>query len=215
VEQGRALHEFLVTSAKGLDIDLTEQQSQQFLIYLSLLLTWNRTTNLTSITDPFEVLSKHFLDSLTAVKAFNFPLEGIVIDIGSGAGFPGVPLKIVKNDLRLVLVEPSLKKCSFLHSLIGTLKLESVAIYSGGLQQYAADESRLLADAIVVRALRLDGIEEAVALSLKPSGHLLMYQTEKTLDLASSMFRLESQHDFSLPMNHGRRVVAVLAKGIA
>jgi 16S rRNA (guanine527-N7)-methyltransferase len=62
VEQERALHEFLVTSARRLDISLTEQQAQQFLVYLSLLLTWNRTTNLTSITDPFEVISKHFLD---------------------------------------------------------------------------------------------------------------------------------------------------------
>jgi 16S rRNA (guanine527-N7)-methyltransferase len=212
VEQERALHEFLVTSAKGLDINLTEQQAQQFLIYLSLLLTWNRTTNLTSITDPFEVISKHFLDSLTALKAFQFPLAGVVIDVGSGAGFPGVPLKIVKNDLRLVLVEPSLKKCSFLHSLLGTLKLESASVYSGGLQQYAADESRLLADVVAIRALRLDGIADAAALSLKPYGHLLMYQTEKTAELAPSMFRFVSQHDFSLPMNHGRRVVTVLAK---
>ena len=212
MEQERALHEFLVASARALDISLTEQQAEQFLVYLSLLLTWNRTTNLTSITDPFEVVSKHFVDSLTALKAFNFPLAGVVIDVGSGAGFPGIPLKLVKNDLRLLLVEPSLKKCAFLRSVLGTLKLDSVSVYSGGLQQYAADESHLLADVIAVRALRLEEIVEAAALILKPNGHLLLYQTEKTAERPSSVFRLVSHHDFSLPMNHGSRVVTVLTK---
>ena len=212
MEQERALHEFLVASARALDICLTEQQAEQFLVYLSLLLTWNRTTNLTSITDPFEVVSKHFVDSLTALKAFNFPLAGVVIDVGSGAGFPGIPLKLVKNDLRLLLVEPSLKKCAFLRSVLGTLKLDSVSVYSGGLQQYAADESHLLADVIAVRALRLEEIVEAAALILKPNGHLLLYQTEKTAERPSSVFRVVSQHNFSLPMNHGSRVVTVLTK---
>ena len=212
MEQERALHEFLVASARALDISLTEHQAEQFLVYLSLLLTWNRTTNLTSITDPFEVVSKHFVDSLTALKAFKFPLSGAVIDVGSGAGFPGIPLKLVRNDLRLVLVEPSVKKCSFLRSVLGTLKLDMVSVYSGGLQQYAADESHLLADVIAVRALRLEEIVEAAALILKPSGHLLLYQTEKTAQRTSGVFRLVSHHDFSLPMNHGNRVVTVLTK---
>ena len=212
MEQERALHEFLVASARALDISLTEHQAEQFLVYLSLLLTWNRTTNLTSITDPFEVVSKHFVDSLTALKAFNFPLSGAVIDVGSGAGFPGIPLKLVRNDLRLVLVEPSVKKCSFLRSVLGTLKLDSVSVYLGGLQQYAADESHLLADVIAVRALRLEEIVEAAACILKPNGHLLLYRTEKTAEHASGVFRLVSQHDFSLPMNHGSRVVTVLTK---
>ncbi|HKR79530.1 MAG TPA: 16S rRNA (guanine(527)-N(7))-methyltransferase RsmG [Nitrospira sp.] len=212
MEQERALHEFLVASARALDISLTEHQAEQFLVYLSLLLTWNRTTNLTSITDPFEVVSKHFVDSLTALKAFNFPLSSAVIDVGSGAGFPGIPLKLVRNDLRLVLVEPSVKKCSFLRSVLGTLKLDSVSVYLGALQQYAADESHLLADVIAVRALRLEEIIEAAALILKPSGHLLLYQTEKAAERTSSLFRLVAHHDFSLPLNHGSRVVTVLTK---
>ena len=212
MEQERALHEFLVASARALDISLTEHQAEQFLVYLSLLLTWNRTTNLTSITDPFEVVSKHFVDSLTALKAFNFPLSGVVIDVGSGAGFPGIPLRLVRKDLRLVLVEPSVKKCSFLRSVLGTLKLDSVSVYLGGLQQYAADESHLLPDVIAVRALRLEEIVEAAGLILKPNGHLLLYQTEKTAQPTLGVFRLVAHHGFSLPMNHGNRVVTVLKK---
>ena len=212
MEQERALHEFLVASARALDISLTEHQAEQFLVYLSLLLTWNRTTNLTSITDPFEVVSKHFVDSLTALKAFDFPLAGVVIDVGSGAGFPGIPLKLVRNDFRVVLVEPSLKKCSFLRSVLGTLKLDLVSVYSGGLQQYAADDSHLLADVVAVRALRLEEIGEAAALILKPNGHLVQYQTENTAEGASSVFELVSHHDFSLPRKHGSRVVTVMRK---
>ena len=215
MEQERALHEFLVTAVKGLDLSLTEQQVQQFLIYLSLLLTWNRTTNLTSITDPFEVVSKHFVDSLTALKAFSFPSAGVVIDVGSGAGFPGVPLKIVKNDLQLVCVEPSLKKCSFLRLVLGTLKLGLASVYSGDIQKYAAEESHLLADVIAVRALRLADIAEEAAHILKPNGHLVLYQTERSTECGSSLFRVVSRHDFLLPMNHGSRVVTVLTKTLA
>ena len=72
MEHERALREFLVTSTKGLGISLTEQQTGQFLVYLSQLLAWNKTINLTSITDPFEIISKHFVDSLTALSAYKF-----------------------------------------------------------------------------------------------------------------------------------------------
>jgi 16S rRNA (guanine527-N7)-methyltransferase len=212
VEHERALREFLVTSTNGLGINLTDQQSRQFLLHLSHLLTWNRTTNLTSITDPYEIISKHFVDSLTALIAFNFPLQGLVVDVGSGAGFPGIPLKIVRSDLRLVLVEPSQKKSSFLHSVVGALKLEQVSIFSGGLQQYATQEPCPLADVMVVRALRFEEIAEPAALILNPRGHLLLFRTEKADEAVSQAFRVESNHDFSLPLNHGSRVVTVLSK---
>lgn len=212
MEHERALREFLVTSTNGLGINLTDQQTKQFLGYLSQLLTWNRTINLTSITDPYEVISKHFVDSLTGLTAFNFPFQGSVLDVGSGAGFPGIPLKIVRSDLRLVLIEPSQKKCSFLHSNVGALKLEQVSIYSGDLQQYAAHGTGSHADVMVVRALRFEEIAEPAALILKPTGRLLLYRTERVTEGLSKAFRVESHHGFSLPKNQGSRVVTVLAK---
>lgn len=212
MEHERALREFLVTSTKGLGISLTEQQAGQFLVYLSLLLAWNNTINLTSITDPFEIISKHFVDSLTALSAYKFPSHGLVVDVGSGAGFPGIPVKIVQSDLRLLLIEPSQKKCSFLHSIVGALKLEQVSIYPGELKQYAAQEPHALADVIVLRALRFDEIAEPAAFILKPTGHLLLFRTERVDERPSQAFRVESHHDFVLPMNHGRRVLTVLAK---
>jgi 16S rRNA (guanine527-N7)-methyltransferase len=212
VEHERALREFLVTSTKGLGISLTEQQTGQFLIYLSQLLAWNKTINLTSITDPFEIISKHFVDSLTALSAYKFPSHSLVMDVGSGAGFPGIPVKIVQSDLRLLLIEPSQKKCSFLHSIVGALKLEQVSIYPGELRQYATQEPHVLADVIVLRALRFDEIAEPAAFILKPTGHLLLFRTERVDERPSLAFRVESNHDFILPMNHGSRVVTVLAK---
>jgi 16S rRNA (guanine527-N7)-methyltransferase len=210
VEHERALREFLVTSTSGLSISLTEEQIRQFLVYLSQLLAWNQKINLTSITDPYEIISKHFVDSLTALSAFEFPSQGIVIDVGSGAGFPGIPLKLLRRDLRLTLIEPSQKKCSFLHSIVGALRLEQVSIYPGDVRQYAAQESRPLADVIVLRALRFDEVAEPAAIILRPSGHLLLYRTEKADERLSQAFKVESNHDFALPMNHGNRVVTVL-----
>ncbi len=212
MEHERALREFLVTSTSRLGISLTEQQTGQFLAYLSQLLTWNKTINLTSITDPYEVISKHFIDSLTALSAFEFPAQGVVVDVGSGAGFPGIPLKIVRNDFDLILIEPSQKKCSFLHSIVGMLKLEQVSIYAGELTQYAAQKPCPLVDVILLRALRFDEISEPAAHILKPTGHVLLYRTKKANERPSQAFRVESDHKFALPMNHGSRVVTVLAR---
>lgn len=139
----------------------------------------------------------------------------MVVDVGSGAGFPGIPLKIVRSDLRLVLVEPSQKKSSFLHLIVGALKLEQVSIFSGGLQQYAAQESRPFADVMVVRALRFDEIAKPAALILSSGGHLLLFRTKKGDERLSNAFRVVSRHDFSLPLNHGNRVVTVLTKSAA
>ena len=212
MEHERDLREFLVTSTKSIGLSLTDQQIQQFLLYLSQLLTWNRTINLTSITDPCEVISKHFVDSLTGLSAFNFPLYGTVLDVGSGGGFPGLPLKIVRNDLRLILVEPSMKKCSFLRSIIGTLKLNQVTVFTGDLHQYASQEEVPVADAMVIRALRFDEVERAAARTLMPTGHLLLYGTDKEKESSSSAFLVESTHDFSLPLGHGRRVITVFTR---
>ena len=93
MEHERDLREFLVTSTKGLGISLTEQQTEQFLVYLSQLLEWNKTINLTSITDPFEIISKHFVDSLTALIAYKFPSHSLVMDVGSRGWVSWNPLK--------------------------------------------------------------------------------------------------------------------------
>lgn len=216
MERERELREFLVCATSELHLSLTEVQIGQFLLHLSQLLQWNRTTNLTSITDPYEVISKHFVDSLTALVAADFPSQGTVIDVGTGAGFPGIPLKILRSDLQLALLEPVQKKCSFLHSIVGSLKLQNVSIFSGALKQYIAQKEYLLGDLMVVRALRFDEIEEQALMALKPAGKVVLYRTEEIGTSASaSRFKVESEQCFSLPMNYGSRVITIMAKAVS
>jgi 16S rRNA (guanine527-N7)-methyltransferase len=214
VEHERELRKLLIRSTSELNLTLTEAQIEQFMFYLAQLLQWNRTTNLTSITEPSEVISKHFVDSLTAMAAVDFPLGAVVTDVGAGAGFPGLPLKLVRDDLQLVLIEPVQKKCSFLRSLVGSLRLQKVSIFSGTLQQYI-DQEHMLSDLMVTRALRFDDIEEQVCRLLRPTGKAILYRTEKMrIHSQDSRFKVQSEKTFSLPMNHGNRVIAVLDRAV-
>src|SRR5436305_12136190 len=98
---------------------------QQFLRYRQELLDWNTRMNLTAITDPVEVQIKHFLDSLSILSIYDKPHIRL-LDIGSGAGFPGLPLKIVRPDWQVILLEATAKKVTFLQHVIETLQLQNV-----------------------------------------------------------------------------------------
>jgi len=216
VEHEPQLREFLVCAKSELDLNLTEKQIGQFLIYLSQLLQWNRTTNLTSITDPYEIIAKHFVDSLAALTAVGFPSKGTVIDVGTGAGFPGIPLKIVRDDLQLVLIEPVQKKCSFLHSIVGSLKLLDVSIFPGTLQQYVTQKQYRHGDLMVVRAIRFDEIEGQASVALKAKGKVVLYRTEKIgTNYPDGRFKAESEQSFSLPRSHGSRVITIMTRAVS
>ncbi|HEX7094024.1 MAG TPA: 16S rRNA (guanine(527)-N(7))-methyltransferase RsmG, partial [Nitrospiraceae bacterium] len=131
MEHEQELYEFTISSVRELGLTIGDSQLEQFMRYLSHLMKWNKTINLTAIIDPKEIIIKHFVDSLAALVATSFPQNGVVLDVGSGGGFPGIPLKIVRSDMRLVLMEPVQKKCSFLNSVIGHLKLQDVSTFDG------------------------------------------------------------------------------------
>lgn len=212
MEHERALQQFLARSTSELDLSLTQEQIEQFMLYLTQLLQWNRTTNLTSITDPYEIISKHFIDSLAALTVAHFPSQSILTDVGAGAGFPGIPLKIVRDDLKLVLVEPVQKKGSFLRTIVGSLKLPNVSIFTGTLRQYL-DLKYPPSDLMVLRALRFDEIEDEAFVGLKPGGKAILYRTDKMeMPLTDTRFRIESEKTFSLPRGHGSRVISVLSR---
>ncbi len=104
---------------------LTELQINQYITYWTELKRWNSRINLTSIRDDYGIIVKHFLDSLSVLHNFPIKPRDSVIDVGTGAGFPGVPLKIFLPGLQLVLVESSLRKVSFLHYLIAQLRRDA------------------------------------------------------------------------------------------
>jgi len=126
---------------------------EQFLLYRQELLDWNTRFNLTAITDPEEVLFKHFLDSLSLLLVYNEP-QARLLDIGAGAGFPGLPLKIARPQWHVTLLEATGKKVMFLRRMIETLQLEGVEAVQGRAEELAHDEAfRATFDVVTARAV--------------------------------------------------------------
>ena len=133
--------ENLIKGAGNLGIEFNTRQVKQFELYYRELIEWNKKINLTAITDYSSVQVKHFLDSLTIILASP---EGEVeradfniVDIGTGAGFPGVPFKILFPQPRLLLIEPKTKKTAFLHHIIRKLELENVEVLNSRAEEVA------------------------------------------------------------------------------
>ena len=128
------LRKLLLKGAEELNLSLFPNQIDQFLLYFEELKKWNAKVNLTGIIDDKEIIIKHFLDSLSFLKGFS-PIEGIrIIDVGTGAGFPGIPLKIYSPRINLTLMEASQKKCVFLHHICRLMELQDMNIVDERLE---------------------------------------------------------------------------------
>ena len=204
-----------MSSVREIGLTIGEIHAEQFMRYLTHLIEWNKAINLTSIIDPKEIIIKHFVDSLVALVATSFSQNCVVLDVGSGGGFPGIPLKIVRPDIRLVLVEPVQKKCSFLNSVIGLLKLQDVSTFNGTIEQYAKQPLRHTIDTVVVRALKYEEIRRHIPALLTSKGKVVLYRTEaiKKQEIGKD-FHLVNEIDFMLPQGFGKRVVTVIEKNI-
>jgi len=211
VEHELELREFTIRSIKELGLTVGEIQAEQFVRYLAHLLEWNKTINLTAIIDPKEIIIKHFVDSLAVLVATSFPQNGVVLDVGSGGGFPGIPLKIARPDTRMILVEPIQKKCSFLSSVIGLLKLQDVSTFCGTIEQYAKHPLSEPIDMVVVRALKYEEIMKHLPDLLTSKGKVVLYRTEtiKKEEIGEE-FHIVSETDLILPQGSGKRVVTAI-----
>ncbi len=125
---------------KKLDIYLSEKQKWQFKKYYELLTEWNKVMNLTGITDYDEVNEKHFVDSLAIVKSIELKKVNEMIDIGTGAGFPGIPLKIVFPQMHVVLLDSLNKRVKFLNMVIEEIGLQNIDTLHGRAEDYARQE---------------------------------------------------------------------------
>ncbi len=111
-------------------IGISDEQLLKFQCYAELLVEWNEKMNLTAIVEPHDIAVKHFIDSISLLKCITVPQDASVIDIGTGAGFPGIPLKIMRNDIKLSLLDSLNKRLIFLQTVCETLELESNRIHS-------------------------------------------------------------------------------------
>ena len=142
----------LTDGARNFDIELESDQIRLFADHARELMRWNETFNITAITDPRDIALKHYLDSLPAAR--HIPPDATLLDIGSGGGFPGIPLKILLPSLTVTLIDASRKKVNFLKYAIRTLKLEHTEAIHGRAESLANDPSyRQRFDTIISRAL--------------------------------------------------------------
>ncbi len=162
-----------------IDLILNDKQAEQFLSYYELLIQKNKVMNLTSITEFDDVVLKHFLDSLMICKIQK--LEGSLIDVGTGAGFPGIPLKIMYPDLKVVLLDSLNKRVQFLNEVIRELGLENIKAIHGRAEDLAKQKIyREQFDYCVSRAVaNLSSLAEYCIPFVKIGGYFIPYKSGK------------------------------------
>lgn len=216
----------MISSLKEWDIVLSDKQLQQFSDYYDLLVEWNSFMNLTAITDFEEVCKKHFLDSLSIVKAYDNSFLNnetlTLIDIGTGAGFPGIPIKIAFPSIRVTLLDSLNKRIRFLDTVINKLDLTNCQTYHGRAEDYAKENLlREKYDLCVSRAVAsLSTLSEYCLPYVKVGGNFISYksgkiseealQAEKAIQILGG--RVERQVEFILPNSDIYRNVYIIKK---
>ena len=205
------LEQQMTRNLTELSVTLSDRQMEQFYQYYQLLTEWNRVMNLTAITELEEVVTKHFVDSLTLVKAVDREKlrECRVLDLGTGAGFPGIPLKILFPHMKVVLLDSLNKRIKFLDEVIHSLNLEEISAVHGRAEDYGRDgDYRERFDLCVSRAVaNLSTLSEYCLPFVKIGGYFVSYKSgkaEEEIRQAKGAWKLlggklEDTVEFSLP----------------
>lgn len=181
---------------------LTQSQIESLQAYLDLLLKWNSKINLTSVRDPDEMVGRHFGESLFAARGiFPEPIPASVIDVGAGAGFPGIPLKIWNQSIELILVESNGKKSAFLREVARALNLEQVVVESKRAESLLAK-----VDVVTLRAVeRFDAILPTARKLLRSGGRLALLIGEAQTEIAKSILSdLKWTDPIRIPLSDNR-----------
>ncbi len=205
-------------------ITLSDTQKEQFLKYYELLVEWNGFMNLTAITEFDDVMKKHFTDSLSLVKAYSeIRTEKLkVIDIGTGAGFPGIPLKIVFPQIELTLLDSLQKRLKFLQEVIDQLGLGEVELIHGRAEDFCKPSmKREQYDFCVSRAVaNLATLSELCLPYVKVGGKFIPYKSEKAEEEVKAAKKaigllggeVKDQIEFELPESNIGRTLVVIEK---
>ncbi|MCR1934953.1 16S rRNA (guanine(527)-N(7))-methyltransferase RsmG [Clostridium tepidum] len=144
----------LQTSCNDVNLDFNDKKYNQFIKYKNLIQEWNKKINLTAIVEDEEIIKKHFIDCIKIFKASPIKEAKSLIDIGTGAGFPGIPIKILRDDIKITLLDSLQKRINFLNIVIGDLKLQDIQCLHGRAEDYAQEtEHRQNYDIAVSRAV--------------------------------------------------------------
>lgn len=206
--------------SKQINIDLNEKQLNQFEKYMDLLLEWNEKINLTAITEEDEVILKHFIDSMTANKYIE--KETSIVDIGTGAGFPGIPISIIRDDVKVTLVDSLNKRINFLNEVISNIELKNInAIHSRAEDFGKNKQYRESFDISVSRAVaNLSVLVEYLLPLVKVGGKCIcMKGSDVEEEIAEAKFaikelggKIESVNEFCLPGTDIKRNIIVIKK---
>ena len=212
----------LEQGCEQIGISLNEEQKQQFIAFYEYLVEKNKVMNLTGITEFQEVLVKHFLDSLACVKAVDMKKVTTVMDIGTGAGFPGVPLKIAFPHLEACLLDSLKKRVNFLEETFALLKLQNITAIHGRAEEFAKNKSyRETYDLCVSRAVsNLATLSEYCLPYVKVGGKFISYksgtvqeeaeQAEKAVRILGG--KIQDVVYFNLPDSEIQRSLVVIEK---
>ena len=215
------MRETLPAATADFKIRLSEEQLSQLELYHKLLSEWNEKINLTAITDDRGVAVKHFADSMTIFNYFDIPQNARVIDVGTGAGFPGLVMKIVRPDIELTLLDRLQKRLNFLRTVLDNLHLDATLIHSRAEEGGQDMKLRESYDLAVSRAVaQLNILSEYCLPFAKLSGSFVAFKggsCEEEVQNAEHAIqslggKLKAVHTFSLPMNGGSRSLVEIEK---
>lgn len=211
-----------LSDLEKLRITLSNEQLEQFLIYYEMLVEWNEKMNLTAITDFQDVMKKHFVDSVSLIKAYDVTKSVSIIDVGTGAGFPGLALKIAFPQLRVTLLDSLNKRILFLDAVIDKLNLSDVETIHGRAEDFAKPgKLREKFDLCVSRAVaNLSTLSEYCLPFVKKGGMFISYKSEKIseeFEMAENAIsflggRVKKQVEFTLPDSDIYRNLFVIEK---
>lgn len=212
--------EIMQEKLKKLEIHFSMEQTEQFFEYMKLLIDWNEKINLTAITEPEEIITKHFIDSLTILKYIKNDYK--IVDVGTGAGFPGIPLCIMNPTIKMTLVDSLNKRLIFLQEVVERLKLENIEIVHARAEELGQNiKYRETFDIATSRAVaNLSTLSEYLIPLVKINGKIISMKAsnaKQEIDEAQNAIQIlggqiESIEEFNLPESDIGRTVIIINK---